>query len=124
MDFPKLSKGDYVVLVVAILVVAYSFVHYWQGMAFANQAFIHIHGKYWQTVDLYQNQIVTVKGSLGESKIEVSDGRVRFIESPCQNKICIHQGWLQHGGEVAACLPNEVSVQVSSPDPLYDSMNF
>lgn len=124
MSYPKLTKGDVLVLILAVAVAIFSYGYYWQGMNYANQAQIRVHGKHWTTLDLYQNQLIKIKGKLGESTLEVRDGKVRFIDSPCTTKQCVHQGWLQHGGEMAACLPNEISVQVMSADPLYDTMNF
>ena len=52
------------------------------------------------------------------------EGRVRFVDSPCPNKQCVHTGWLNQGGEVAVCLPNKVSVQVLADDPRFDAVNF
>jgi hypothetical protein len=46
----------------------------------------------------------------------VHDGAIRFIESSCPDKVCIHSGNLRHGGESAACLPNRVLVRVVAED--------
>lgn len=50
----------------------------------------------------------TVAGELGPTTFEIKDGRVRIIDSPCPNKICISQGW--HNPLV--CLPNKVMITV------------
>ncbi len=67
---------------------------------------------------------VTVPGPLGETVVEVHDGAVRFLSSPCTRQMCVHSGWLRAGGAFAACLPNRVSVRVAALDDRYDSINF
>jgi len=78
----------------------------------------------WARLNLFQNQELHATGVLGNSHIRVLDGRVRFIDSPCPNKLCVHTGWLSQGGENATCLPNRVSVQILASDPRFDSINF
>ena len=46
--------------------------------------------------------------------VEVRERRVRFNDSPCVGRLCVHTGWLDHSGEVAACLPNGVVVEVGA----------
>lgn len=120
----RLVTGDVVVLVSALILLIFLYSYYWRDGSIGHQAAIHLGGKHWQNVDLYQNQWIEVPGALGISKIQVKDGKIRFVESPCNSKQCIHQGWLSHGGELAVCLPNKVSVQILSVDPRFDSINF
>ncbi len=76
------------------------------------------------TLPLDHDQILELAGPLGTTVLEIRDGAVRFLSSPCRGKLCIHAGWLRHGGEFAACLPNRISVAVVGPRTLYDSINF
>lgn len=64
-----------------------------------------------------------VRGADGESVIEVRAGRVRFIDSPCRNRVCIHRGWLSGAGDTAACVPNRVAVQLLGRPTGYDAIN-
>ena len=41
-----------------------------------------------------------------------TDGRIRFEDSDCPDKICIKTGWLSKVGHTAACLPNEVFLKI------------
>jgi hypothetical protein len=61
---------------------------------------------------LDEDRDVTVHGRLGDSHLRIEGGRVRFIDSPCPNKVCVHAGWLEHGGDAAACIPNGVSIRL------------
>lgn len=73
---------------------------------------------------LAENRRFTLHGPLGDSMVEIRDGQVRFLSSPCQGKQCIHFGWLHSAGETAACLPNRVTVRVLGRDLRYDAVNF
>ncbi len=55
---------------------------------------------------------VHIPGPLGESVIVIADESARFVDSPCENKICIHSGTLREVGDVAACLPNSVLMHI------------
>ena len=65
-----------------------------------------------------------VAGRLGDSVLQIENGKIRFIASPCTNKYCVHAGWLSHSGEIAACLPNGVLIEVQGGAPRYDAINF
>lgn len=72
----------------------------------------------------WRDEILTVSGPLGESRIEIHKGKARFLASPCTNKICIRSGWLEHAGEAAACLPNRISLALLGNDARFDAINF
>ncbi|ACL75472.1 NusG domain II-containing protein [Ruminiclostridium cellulolyticum] len=40
------------------------------------------------------------------------DGRIRFEDSDCPDKVCIKTGWLDKVGQTSACLPNEVFLKI------------
>lgn len=64
----------------------------------------------------------TVIGDRGASVLEVSDGSIRFVSSPCSSKRCVLQGPIVTAGSFAACLPNRVSVEVAG-ERRFDSIN-
>ncbi|MEN8905304.1 MAG: NusG domain II-containing protein [Clostridiales bacterium] len=43
-------------------------------------------------------------------KLIVDNGRIRFIESDCHDKICIKTGWLSAPGDTSVCLPEKTVV--------------
>ncbi len=69
-------------------------------------------------------QRIAVTGELGDSVMEIRDGRVRMLSSPCQGKICILSGWHQHSGDNIICLPNKVGVSLISNQERFDGINF
>lgn len=55
-----------------------------------------------------EEHIYDVKGPLGITHIQVKDGKVRIIDSPCPNKTCVALGFTNP----IICLPNHVIVQI------------
>ncbi|MCG8477528.1 MAG: NusG domain II-containing protein [Spirochaetales bacterium] len=62
---------------------------------------------------LDEDRVLSFSGPLGETIIHIQDGTVRFVASPCRDKICIAAGALSEHGQWAACLPNRVFVTIS-----------
>ena len=76
------------------------------------------------TYDLNQTRELTIHGNLGDALITISQGKVRFKQSPCNNQYCMHQGWLSHAGQIAICIPNQISLQLMGAKTSYDSLNY
>ena len=55
---------------------------------------------------------VRVPGPLGETVVEIKDGAVRVVSSPCPEKICIKTGRISKPGQWIACLPNRVFISI------------
>ncbi len=120
----KLNRGDAVIWLLAAILLVGLYAVFWRVDGHGAEAVVLVNGKRWARLDLFQDQNLDVPGPLGHSHIQVRDGRVRFVNSPCPNKLCIHTGWLSQGGEVAICLPNKVSLQILASDPRFDTINF
>jgi hypothetical protein len=113
-----------VVVLLAALGVAALYESVWTPDAAGETAQILVPGAPTRNISLRDNHRYSVQGPLGDSILEVSDGRIRFVESPCDNKQCIHSGWLARAGDFATCLPNRVSILVNGADGAYDTINF
>lgn len=59
---------------------------------------------------LDKNKELRIQGPLGETAIEIKDGKARITNSPCPLKLCVRQGDLDRPGRTLACLPNRVVV--------------
>lgn len=40
-------------------------------------------------VPLSTDKVLHISGKLGETEVEIRDGRTRILRSPCKNKVCI-----------------------------------
>jgi len=107
------TLADRIIIGFALALLVWLYIHYWVSEPLpADYALILVANHAPIRVDLQRHQRVPVQGRLGQSLIEVSQGRIRFVASPCRNKQCIHAGWLTASGELVACLPNQVSIEL------------
>jgi len=121
-----LTIADAILIIVSILLLGQLF-NQTYGSGQAQTATITDHQGHHHEIDMQHDQQLNVSGAIGESTLQVTDGRIRFTASPCSNKVCIHTGWLKNAGEAAACLPNRLSVQLAGNADTsggFDSINF
>ena len=119
-----MTRADWLSIVFAMAVLPLLYWQLWQPGEAGEQVRIISRDKQVDTQDLRQTQHVDVAGRVGTSELQIAQGKVRFIASPCTNKYCIHSGWLSHSGEIAACLPNGVLIEVVGGHKKYDAINF
>ena len=123
MKANKLLLGDYLIIALGLLLVVYLFKTLWHS-EHAAKLQLRQGNQIVATLSLNQDRLIDVAGPLGVSKIEIKQGKVRFLSSPCANQYCVHQGWLHHAGQAAICLPNRVSLELLGTQKSYDSLNY
>lgn len=120
-----MTRGDLLAIAVAAAVVGILFARYWQAPVTARQFELRVAGQVIGRHALDRDQQIRVDGRMGASVLKVEGGRVRFLSSPCRNQVCVRSGWLSHGGDAAACLPNRVSLSLEGQaDADLDAMSF
>ncbi len=119
-----MTRADMVAVALAVAALPFLYHAYWGSNTQGDAVRIFMPGQPPALVSLDRDREVTVKGPLGPSILQIKDGKVRFVSSPCRNKLCIHSGWLSRGGEFAACLPNRISIVVLAQEQRYDAINF
>lgn len=118
-----LTLADAALIIITSILLGQLFTDtFWQDKA--QTAVITDHRGQHQHIDMQRDQTLSMQGAIGESTLQVADGRLRFTDSPCSNKLCIHSGWIKYGGEAVACLPNRLSVQLARNDNGFDAINF
>jgi hypothetical protein len=121
--YPRLLIGDWLIILFSLILVVLSFQTLWSHEP-ASQLRIKLGDKIVGTYDLNQKREIPIQGAKGLAIISIDNGKVRFKQSPCTNQYCVHQGWLSHAGEVAICLPNQISLQLTGKLKTYDSLNY
>jgi hypothetical protein len=119
-----LRPGDFLVLAIAAAIVGASYGAFWSDRTAGDRAVVSVGRETVARLALTDAGRFTVEGILGESVLEVRDGRVRFVDSPCPGRYCIHTGWISLTGQVAACLPNGVVVEVEGGVRQFDAINL
>lgn len=120
---PKPLVGDWLIIFASIILVGFLFVSLW---SFEPAAKLRIRqgDKVVGTFSLNQTREINIHGPLGDSKIIIKAGQVRFASSPCHNQYCVHQDWLKRAGQAAICIPNQVSLELLGVKKTYDSLNY
>ncbi len=77
---------------------------------------------------IYGGEVVMTKAlsedgtfDIGGTRIEISEGHIRFVSSDCPDKTCVKSGWLEKSGESAACVPNRVVIRLTGKEE-YDGV--
>lgn len=61
---------------------------------------------------LDQPRQFALEGPLGTTQVTIDSAGVRIIESPCALKVCEGMGPVHRSGDIIACLPNKVLIQI------------
>ena len=115
--------GDWLVIIIAAILVGLSFPLFWQG-GLADRAIIRQNGQVFADVDLRARRQLEVPGPLGPTLISIEPGRARVLSDPGPRQYCVRQGWLMRPGEIAICAPNRVSLQITGRTKVYDSISY
>ena len=118
-----IKLGDWLTLLLGSIFVVLLAFKLWSG-DLADKAIIRGGGKIFREVPLSRNQQIEVPGPLGISLVDIQNRKVRIASDPGPRQYCVRQGWLQQAGEIALCLPNQVSVELTGSRKRYDSLNY
>lgn len=119
-----MTRADKFVITLALLFLLYLYVTFWGNSSAGEIVQIRSATNGDLNLPLDQNKRLEIEGALGKSVIEIKARQVRFIDSPCQGKQCISTGWLNKDGQLAACLPNGITVHIIGRDNRFDAVNY
>ena len=110
-------KSDILIILVILAVSAAGWTIY--SFAFSGRsakAEIFYYNKLVETVDLGtgQDRVFSIPQNKNVVFHLYKDGSIRFEESDCPDKVCIHAGKLHIVGQSAACLPNGIVLKIVS----------
>ncbi|MBC8283249.1 MAG: NusG domain II-containing protein [Nitrospinae bacterium] len=108
----KFSRGDKVLIALCVLLNAGLFYYFGSGMGQGSWVVIEVDQKKVARYALTINRITHVEGPLGKTEIEINEGKVRILRSPCKLKVCIKSGYIQYADRISVCLPNRVVVRI------------
>lgn len=114
-----LKPGDYLILALGLALV----LTLWRQQAGSldGRVIVRLDGRPFAEASLRLNRVIVVPGPLGESRVEIRDGRVRVAADPSPRQLCVRQGWIPPGA-AAVCLPNRVAVENAATG--YDTLNY
>jgi|SRR5690554_6323003 len=121
--FQGLKWGDGLVLLAGIGIVLILFKTLWLTES-ASKVQIRAGNEIFTTQRLNQQRTLDIPGPLGTTVVIIDHGRARVASDPGPRQYCVKQGWLKQAGEVAMCLPNQVSVELLGNSKPYDTLNY
>ncbi len=119
-----MTRADWLLLVAVIGSLPVLYTQFWTRDEVARYLQVQQGNQPANLIALTRDQELELDGPLGTSNVEIHEGRARFTHSPCPGKNCIQAGWLEAAGELAACLPNRISIQLLGMHPRFDAINF
>lgn len=119
-----MTRADWLLLIAVIGSLPLLYTHFWFQDEIARYLQVQEGNQPARIIPLDRDAEVLLEGPLGTSTVEIRDARARFLDSPCPGKHCIQAGWLTASGELAACLPNRISIQLVGMHPRFDAINF
>ena len=123
MALQHIKIGDWLTILFGSIGIVMLTLKLWNG-ELADKAIIRSGGKIFREVALSNDQQIEVHGPLGISIITIQNRKARIASDPSPRQYCVRQGWLQQAGEIALCLPNQVSVEMIGSKKQYDSLNY
>ena len=108
---PRLSSLIFVAILLAAAGIFYLATHGGSGSVAVIQ-----YGSPQQTlrVPLDKNARYDLESGGYTIHLQVQDGAIAFVDSPCPDHLCEGFGWLHKVGDWAACLPAQASVTVEA----------
>jgi len=108
----KITRADKILIACLFALNIFLFAQVDLGKREGSWVVIEVDHKEVERLPLSQNRVVHVTGPIGETEVEIRDGKARVLKSPCNRKLCIKSGYIQYADRFAACLPNRVVVRV------------
>ena len=114
----KIKKGDYIVVLLIILLSIGIFAFTKIGFNTFNQSTryvsIKVDGEEIQRVNLTEDteETIEVTTRYGRNVIEIKDMTARSIEADCPDQLDVLQGAISEPGEMIVCLPNRLLVEI------------
>jgi len=106
-----MNKKDLLVLSIIFLIISLVYIISSFHSTRGDTVLIQVDGKDFLRLSLSENKIIAVPGP-GVSIIEIKDGRVRMLSSPCPDKLCIKEGYIDKAGQVIICIPNRIVIKI------------
>ncbi len=115
----KLTKWDMIFLIIVLALGIAGSVLVLQDFSDASYSsvVIEVNNQVYKEYKLSEDfkTTVEIKQENGEYNLLEIDGfKVRMIEANCKDKLCVHQGYLDHATGMIVCLPNHVVVRLVS----------
>lgn len=114
----KINRYDIALIAVIILINVFILFYGSNSMVQATEKIAYVYsnnklvGRYTLAKNYETEFTVQDENGSGYNTVRVEDGKIWIHEATCPDKVCLHQGKIENGGEVIVCLPNRFMVQI------------
>lgn len=68
-----------------------------------------------------KNQTIDIKYEGRVNIVQIENGKIRVLEAECQDKTCVHRGWLKDSNLPIVCLPNHLVIEYTDVNDNVDA---
>lgn len=112
MSEPLFRKKELILLaVISVLLIGIIVLPRFIKPGSGTVAVVTYNGETVAEISLDEPDTYTVEGDLTATLV-VENGKIRFVNSKCPDKICEAFGWIGRPGESAVCAPARLAVQI------------
>ena len=114
----KPKPGDFIILIIIIFLALSSMAVFTQKSSDVIRAVISKNGEILYNISLNEvkKRIEIRSEDIYNQLIIVENGRIRFEESDCPDKVCVRTGWIFKPGQSAVCLPSGTIIKIVGED--------
>ncbi len=113
-----MKKGDKIVIIIIALLAVFLF-------GFKNLldndstkvAVISINGEIYKTLQMNNDQQITIFTEYGYNIVQIKNGQASVIEADCPDKICVHAKAAEDIGDVIVCIPHRFVLTIEKANP-------
>ncbi|MBC7319851.1 NusG domain II-containing protein [bacterium] len=107
-----MNKKDLLVFSIIFFIILFTYLSSKFYNLRGDTVLIQVNGRDSLRLSISENKIVEVSGPLGVSIIEINNGKVRMLSSPCPDKLCVKEGYINKSGQVIVCVPNRIVIKI------------
>ena len=107
----SLRKGDFLAILLVVLLAIGVGVAYLPGKNTAGQVDIYQNWQLLETYPLNADRSISIDADF-HNTVQIPGGKVALTASNCPGTDCVHSGWISTPGRSIVCLPNRVEVRI------------
>lgn len=107
----RVKFGDFIIAFIVLLAATLIGLYYFMPKQGEAVAVITENGGAVKEISL-KNAVNSTFNIDNKSTFEIKDGKIRFTQSTCPDKICVNTGWISKSGQIAVCVPSRIAVEI------------
>ena len=80
---------------------------------FPTKAVVKVDGSVVREINLSSDETFTVEAVNGFNVVEVRGGKISVVAADCPEKVCVRRGAINRSGEVIACVPHKLLIEIA-----------